>query len=530
MIAENLFLILILFFFIIVLYLLSKRIRISFPIVLVIGGLLASLIPAVPSIKIDPDLVFLLILPPLLFEAAWYTSLADFLKWRKEILMMGFGLVFITSISVAYFSVWLIPGFTLALGFLLGGIISPPDAVATTSILKELHLPKKGLTILEGESLINDAASLTVFRFALITVITGQFSWTSVSINFFTLSIGGIFIGLGIAAIIYFLLRYVTHRSNTIVLSLVTLFAPYLMYLIAEHFNCSGVLAVVSGGLFLSFFAKNYMTYSSRIQTKEILETISFLLNGIVFILIGLEIPILLNEVHDFSISESIRYGLIISALVITVRIIWVLSYHLLSNKKENRNWKLAFITSWSGLRGVVSLASALSIPLLIHGDSPFPFRNLILLITFTVIFVTLIFQGLTLPYFMRKLNLKEEESSAPHEQQLKDLQLKLAKDALLHLENSYQDLIDNDRILERMKKTTAQGIRILESEKEEQNKERFSVNSKLYFDLRLDIIKIKRSHLHQVCTHTHYDNEVVRSVEHSLDLEEARLISAQVN
>ncbi|MBP3943107.1 Na+/H+ antiporter [Sphingobacteriaceae bacterium WQ 2009] len=525
MIEENLFLILVLFFCIIPLYILSMRIRVSFSIVLVLGGLLISFIPGVPAIKIDPNLVFLIFLPPLLFEAAWYTSLIDFYKWRSEIVLMGFGLVLFTSISVAYFAVWLIPGFTLALGFLLGGIISPPDAVATTSILKGLSMPKKGIAILEGESLINDAASLTIFRFALVSVISGQFAAVDVSLSFLKLSLGGVFIGLLIAVIIYGLLRFIAQKKAPKIISPVTLVAPYLMYLSAEHYHCSGVLSVVSGGLFLSFYSRDFMTYGSRIQTKEVLATVSFLLNGFVFILIGLELPVIMQDIKSFSTAQAISYGLAITALVIVIRLLWVgiIQFFNQDNNSEKRNWKLAFVMGWAGLRGVVSLASALAIPLYLEGKE-FPFRNLILIITFTVILITLVFQGLTLPLIMRKLDLREEDDHIPHEQQIKDLQLSLAKHALHHLEDSYEQLVDADGILNRVKHSTIRNIAILEKEKEDENKERYTLNYKLYYAIRMDIIAKKRSQLYQLCHHVIYDDEVVRSVEHSLDLEEARL------
>lgn len=242
---HDLLLVIGLLFAVSLLTLLSPKLRIAYPILLVIGGLLIAFLPGMPHVHMEPEMIFLIFLPPLLYEAAWFTSWREFWRWRRSITMLAFGLVFFTSLVVAYATSWLIPGFTLALGFLLGGIISPPDAVAATSILKGMPIPKRATTILEGESLVNDAASLIVFRFALAAVITGQFTMHLVVERFVILSVGGILIGLVIANAVYFL-----HRSLPTTASIdtaLTLMTSYLMYITAEEFDTSGVLSVVSG-------------------------------------------------------------------------------------------------------------------------------------------------------------------------------------------------------------------------------------------------------------------------------------------
>lgn len=313
MIHHTLLSVLSLFFIMAVLYVLSQRIKVSYPIFLVIGGLLISFIPAMPRIKIDPDLVFLIFLPPLLFEAAWYSSWNQLWKWRRSVLSLGFGLVLATSACIAWFSVHIIPGFTLALGFLLGGIISPPDAVAATSVLKGLQVPKRALTVLEGESLVNDAASLTIFRFALASILTGEFVFKTATTDFLVLSVMGVFVGLTIAHILYLVLRF-WGRSSSITTP-ITLIAPYLMYLVAEEFHWSGVLSVVSGGLFLSFRSNDFLNFNTRLQTKEVWATVGFLLNGFVFILIGLELPVIMDGLENYSIKEAIYYALLLSLI-----------------------------------------------------------------------------------------------------------------------------------------------------------------------------------------------------------------------
>jgi NhaP-type Na+/H+ or K+/H+ antiporter len=233
------------------LILLARRLKIAYPIFLVLAGLVISYIPGMPVINIEPDLIFLIFLPPLLYEAAWWTSWNEFWKWKRPISLLAFGLVFCTSTVVAYSASSFIPGFTLATGFLLGGIISPPDAIAATSVLKSIRVPKRIITILEGESLVNDASSLIVFRFALAAAIAGQFSFQEASLSFITVTVMGIIVGLAIAHVVYLIHRFLPTTAS--IDSAFTLISPYLMYLAAEEFHFSGVKAVVSGGLLLSY-------------------------------------------------------------------------------------------------------------------------------------------------------------------------------------------------------------------------------------------------------------------------------------
>lgn len=531
MIHSNLLLILALFFAMAMLYLLSQRWKISFPIFLVIGGLAISFIPGIPAVSVDPDIVFLLFLPPLLFEAAWYTSWNDFWKWRRSISLLGFGLVLITSLAIAYFSVSIIPGFTLALGFLLGGVISPPDAVAATSVLKGVSMPKRGLTILEGESLVNDAASLTVFRFALAAILTGQFVLQKAVTDFFMLSVMGIVVGLVIAHLLYFILKYWARSSS--ITTPITLIAPYLMYIVAEEFHWSGVLAVVSGGLFLSFRSHDFLNYHTRIQAKEVWATLGFLLNGFVFILIGLELPVIVAGLEDYSMSEAIKYALLISAIVILVRIVMVYAAGFLPRilvpgirrKEKSPGLKLPFIIGWAGMRGVVSLASALAIPLTLNTGEPFPHRNVILFITFVVILVTLVFQGLTLPLFLKWLNVEEMDERIPEEEQIDSIRLQLAKECVIHLDHKYSEEMRQFETIARIKEQLERSIRASERTKIEQSqKEEVGSVRKLYREIMLELVALRRAGLKRFKSTKEYDSEVLRDMEENLDLEEARL------
>jgi len=530
MIHQNLLLILTLFFAMAMLYLLSQKLKISYPIFLVIGGLGISLWPGMPVISVDPDLVFLIFLPPLLFEAAWNTSWQNFWRWRRSVFSLGFGLVFFTSLAIAYFSVNIIPGFTLALGFLLGGIISPPDAVAATSVLKGLNMPKRGLAILEGESLVNDAASLTVFRFATTAVLTGYFVLQEAAVNFMELAVMGVFVGLAIAHILYFILRFWARSSS--ITTPITLIAPYLMYITAEEFEWSGVLAVVSGGLFLSFRSSEFLNYHTRIQAKEVWETVGFLLNGFVFILIGLELPLIVEGLGDYSREQAITYALTISGIVIIIRIILVyLSTfvpRILSSKvRRNENhpgYKLPFIIGWAGMRGVVSLASALAIPLTLNNGEAFPHRNLILFITFIVILVTLVFQGLTLPLFLRWLKVEEVDDYTPAEEQFEAIRLQLARQSVAYLENYYVKEMAESEAIRRIREQLERTIRVSELAESGNLDVDLGSVKKLYKKVMLELINLRRNTLHAIAEEKKYDEEVLRDIEYNLDLEEARL------
>src|SRR5688572_1757054 len=259
----------------------AQRLKISYPIVLVLGGLALSFVPGLPSIEIHPDLIFVIFLPPLLYEAAWQTSWKDFWKWRRVISSFAFIIVIVTSCVIAVVSSNAIPGFTLALGFLLGGIISPPDAISATSIMKDVKVPKRLSAIIEGESLLNDAASIIVFRFALAAIVTGTFVFTEAATSFFVVIIMGILTGLAIALVFYAIHRWLpTTPSIDIVLTLVT---PYIMYIVAERLHFSGVLAVVSGGLFLSQRQHTMLSPLSRIQGLNVWTIVGFVLNGLIF-------------------------------------------------------------------------------------------------------------------------------------------------------------------------------------------------------------------------------------------------------
>lgn len=523
--------ILILLFAVFLLVMLAKRIRVAYPIFLVIAGLAISFIPGMPQLHLDPDLIFLIFLPPLLYEAAWYTSWNDFWKWKRPIALLAFGLVFFTSLVVAYASTALIPGFTLALGFLLGGIVSPPDAVAAASVTKGMSVPKRLLTILEGESLVNDASSLIVFKFALAAVLTGTFSMGEATGQFFLVAGMGIVIGLAGAHVMYAVHRFLP--TTPAIDAALTVMTPYILFLAAEQFHFSGVMAVVSGGLFMSYRSHEvFQTGSTRMNMLGVWTTMIFVMNTLVFVLIGLELPEIIHGLGEYSVATAICYGLIVSAIVITLRYLWVFpAAHVprwLSAKARqdpSPGWKGPLIISWAGMRGVVSLATALSIPLLMTDGTAFPQRNLIIFITFVVIFVTLVFQGLTLPFIIQLIRLKEIDNLIPEDQQQAGIQLRLAqvalqcideKYALQARENTLTGLYKSD--LENEITNTGRKLTSLECDNSGHRE------TELHHQMLADIYSLQRKELFRLRKEKHFSDEEIRKAEMQLDLNQLKI------
>lgn len=512
------------------LVMLAQRIRVAYPIFLVVAGLIISFAPGIPHFHLAPDVIFLLFLPPLLYEAAWYTSWKDFWKLRRPISLLAFGLVFFTSMVVAYASAAFIPGFSLALGFLLGGIVSPPDAIAATTVLKGLKVPKKVVTMLEGESLINDASSLIVFRFALAAILTGAFSLEQASGQFFIVAGMGIVVGVIGGSIMYAIHKHLP--TTAAIDAALTVMTPYLLFLAAEHFHFSGVMAVVSGGLFISWRSHEiFQTGSTRMNMLGVWTTMIFVMNALVFVLIGLELPAIMGSLADYSVWEAIRYGLIISAIAIILRFLWVyLALYIPDwlNAKNSANaasWKIPFVISWAGMRGVVSLATALSIPLYVSDGVAFPQRNLIIFIAFVVIFVTLVFQGLSLPSIIRLIKLEDAGDRMPSEEQQAGIQLRLDNAALRLLRMRYVDDIKNNELvgfyvdsLESQTVYTRQRLESLECMESERRE------IARYHEVLLEVYGMQRKMLFQLRKDNEFSDAEIRKAEQQVDLNELQI------
>jgi len=523
--VQYIFLILI----ILALVMLANKLRLAYPIVLVLGGLLVSFTSAFSHITIDPDLVFFIFLPPLLYEASWQTSWKQFWKWRRVITGFAFPIVIITSCVVAFVSRMLIPGFTLALGFLLGGIISPPDAISATAIMRRVNAPKDLVSIIEGESLLNDASSLIVFRFALAAVITGQFSFGAATANFFLVILMGTLIGLAIGIVFYAIHRWLP-TTPSIEISL-TLLTPYCMYYVAEHFHYSGVLAVVSGGLLLSSRRQSMLSYRSRLESVNVWSNLVFVLNGLVFLLIGLQLPSIVHQLGDISLARAIGYGLAISLLLIVTRLLCTLGTSVFTRVMSrfitvvdpNPGWKSPIIAGWAGMRGVVSLAAALSVPLIINDNESFPYRNLILFITFIVIIVTLVLQGLTLPWLIRKMHIEDKYTAIPEERQEVIIQKKIAHASLNYIQEKYgSDQVQNqhlDNLRERLQ---------IELDFFQQNLDETGTGDGTalpkFQRIYLGLLEQQRKLLNDMNRRTEFDEDLIRKYLALVDLEELKV------
>lgn len=422
----------------------ADRTKLPYPILMVVAGLVIGFVPQLPDLALDPPVVFLIFLPPLLYDAASKTSVHEMRALIRPISALAISLVFFTTTAVAVTAHYLIAGFTWPLAFVLGAIISPPDAVAATSITKGLGLNKKVITILEGESLLNDASALIAYRYAIVAVTTGSFVLWQAGLQFLLVVLGGIAVGIVFGYL--FVFAHKKTVNNFIVETSLTLLCPFVTYLAAEHVHVSGVLAVVCTGLIMSWRGPEVFTYQVRIRTRIVWDTLIYLLNGFIFILIGLQLPAVIHDtLIYYNIFNLLADGLWVSLATILVRIFWVFvgAYWqrvFRKRKKASHNhtddsgtWKNVLIVAWTGTRGIISLATALALPLVTENGGAFPKRHAIIFLSFVVIFVTLVVQGLTLPLLIRILKVKpaagDDEEAA----------------IKLHLANATLDFIEND-------------------------------------------------------------------------------------
>ena len=506
----------------------ARKLSIAYPIFLTMAGLVLSIIPGIPAIKIDPDLIFLVVLPPILFDATQSTSVKALWKWRRMISVLALGFVLLTSCTVAVISVWLIPGFSYAQGFLLGAIISPPDAAAATSVLRYVPLPRGMINMLEGESLLNDASSLTIFRFALVAVITNNFVWYDALGGFFMLTGLGIVVGLGFGLIFYCIYRWLpTTTDLDVALSLVF---PYLIYLTAESFNASGVLAVVSGGLFISYQNRFLFSHQSRQKSSAVWKALIFILNAVIFLLIGLQMPGIISGVKSLPLMTSIGIGVLIAVLVIFIRLIaaqiasiftsYISKY--ISVAWAEPGWKNPFIMSWSGMRGVVSLASAFSIPVLMDGGKQFPHRDLILFITFIVTIITLVGQGLALPWVVKKIGTDPIPGEKDEREQILAMQEVLFEAGSKMLSSRFEKEMEvNDLLKNRLEfiKIHSEVNKACSTGKDV--KKEISAAIDQFRKIMLKVAEHERKQLNAFCKDPGFNDEVVRKLQKRLDIEE---------
>jgi CPA1 family monovalent cation:H+ antiporter len=409
--------VLLLLIFVIGLALIARRLNLVFPILLTVGGLLIGFIPGLPNVGLDSSVVLLVFLPPILYSAAWYTNWSDFRRNLEPVVVLALGLVLATSLSIAYVAQWLIPGFTLATGLLLGAIVSPSDAVAATAIMKTFAVPRKIVAILEGESLVNDSTALVIFQLALATMSTGNFSLTDSLLSFLLLAGGGIGTGLAIGYLSFWLHKY--GNLEPALETVLTFVTAYSAYIAAEHLHVSGVLSVVTAGLLLGHKQSRVHSPTTRMQAVAVWDFVVVLLNGLIFILIGLQLPHVVASIKGQSLEQLIGYGLLISLTAVAIRFLGIFLADTVSTliRKVMRlppvfpSYKHTTLLAYISMRGIVSLAAALSIPERLPNGLPCPGRNLILFITFCVILFTLVGQGSLLPMVIRALQFGQQST-----------------------------------------------------------------------------------------------------------------------
>ncbi len=394
--------------------LVARQLSVPYPIVLVFGGAALGLVPGLPQITLEPDLVFVLFLPLLLYSDAWFTSWRDFRANLRSISLLAIGLVICTLLVVALVAHSIIPGFSWEAAFVLGAVISPTDAIASTAIAERLGVPRRLLTIISGESLVNDATGLVAYRFAIAAVITGAFSIASAGLQFVLVVVGGVAIGVAAAMLYTWIEQRLDDSSVEITLSFLV---PFAAYIAAEQVNVSGVLAVVTAGLVGGRQSARLLSATTRLNAVSVWSMLTFTLNGVLFILVGLQLRTLLELLKAQSISTLLWYGVAISVTVIVVRLIWVfpgaylppLLFPSIRARDGYPSWRAVVVLGWAGMRGALSLAAALAVPTILADGSLFTERSIIIFLTFCVIIATLVGQGLTLPLLIRRLGLRDD-------------------------------------------------------------------------------------------------------------------------
>jgi Na+/H+ antiporter len=506
--------------------LLARKLNIAYPILLVFGGLILGLIPGLPRVAINPDVIFLFFLPPLLFPAAMFTSWRDFRDNLRPILLLAIGLVLFTTAAVAFIGHHFM-GLPLAAAFVLGAIISPPDAIAATAIAQRLNIPRRIVAILEGESLVNDATALAAYRFAIAATITGAatFPIARATGQFFIIAIGGIAIGVGIGWIAS---NFHCRVDDPPIETTVSFLTPFVAYILAERLHVSGVMSVVAAGLYIGWRLPSITNPGTRLQGGPFWEMIEFILNGFVFILIGVKLPDAVRSLHGESFSRLITHALLISVAVILVRIAWVfpatylprIFFKSIRNRDPHPPWKHVALVAWTGMRGVVSLASALAIPLVLPNGAPFPGRDLILFLTFVVILATLVVQGLSLPFLTRWLKIKDDRSTEREEHHAR---LQANRAALERLSATRENDPAKVDARDRLRIEYEDRIRQLETY-EPGSDGHWSTFSSEYENLSLTTLAVERDVILDLRNKSVINDEVLRRIQHDLDLAESRI------
>ena len=505
---------------------LARPLGVPYPILLVLGGLLLGFVPGLPVVRLPPELVLVLFLPPLLYVAAFFSSLRDLRADLRAISLTAVGLVLATMSAVAVTAHALVDGLSWGAAFTLGAIVSPTDALAATAVARRLGVPRRLVTVLEGESLINDATALVAYRIAVATAVGGSFVVWEAGLRFVAGVAGGVAVGLIVGWLVAVIRRRLEDPPAEIVLSVVTGYAAYLP---AERLGVSAVLAAVTAGLFIGWRAPELASPTTRLLAFSFWQILVYLLNAVLFILVGLQLRPILDQVSGRSAATLLGLAALISAVVIAARIAWGFTIPYLVRALDRRPSQVArrvdarqrLISGWSGMRGAVSLAAALALPLETDSGQPFPERDLIVFVTFGVIFTTLVVQGFTLPALIRRLGVHDDGGEEREELQAR---LGAADAALARLEElageewTREDTVERLRGLYQFRRRRLKArAGILEDDGSEDR-------SLAYQRLVRELLEAQRRAIIRLRNQGVISDGVMHRVERELDLEDSRL------
>ena len=485
-----------------------------------LGGLAISAIPGMPSFEVEPEIIFFGVLPPLLYGAAFFTSLRDLRANVRPIGLLAIGLVVMTTVGVAVVAHEFIDGLTWPSAFVLGAIVSPTDPIAATAIARRLGVPRKLVTIVEGESLVNDGTGLVLYRVAVAAVVTGSFSAAGGGGLFVLTAAGGVAVGLGIGWLVRQVRRRLDNPPAEITISLMT---GYFAFIPAELLGLSAVLAAVTAGIYLGWHTPELTTAQVRLQGRAVWEIAMYLLNALLFLLVGLQLPVILDALGDLTTGQLLGYAALVSLAVILARFAWVFAVLMLPKWLARRmaGWQGAVFLSWAGMRGAVSLAAALAIPLQTDDGAPFPGRDLILFLTFAVILVTLVGQGLTLPAVIRLLRLEEDGLEAREDAKARIYAAEAAVARLAELEAEHWV---RDDTAERMRGLYRFRTNRFQARFDDDDDGEIELRSQDYQRLRHELLDAERSAVLELRRTGVISNDVWLRVTRDLDLEDERL------
>jgi Na+/H+ antiporter len=505
---------------------LARYVSIPYPIVLVIGGALFGLIPGMPEVKLNPDVVLVIFLPPLLYGAAFFSNFGDLRANLRSLSLASIGLVLFTMCAVAIVAHDLIHGMSWAAAFSLGAVVSPTDPLAGGSIMRRLGLPRRIVSSVEGEGLFNDATALVAYKVAVAAVVGGAFSLSDAGLKFLLDAAGGIAIGLVVGWIVAEIRKRVTDAQVSITISLLSGYAAFIP---ADKAGASGVLAAVTTGIYMGFRGPSIISARTRLQGFFVWDILDFLLNAALFVLIGLQLRTILDGLGGYSVGTLAGYAAAVSGVVIVTRFVWMFTMPYVIRALDRRpsqrarrvGARLRVVIAWSGMRGAVSLAAALALPLETHAGAPFPDRDLILFLTFTVIFSTLVLQGLTLPAVIRALGVTDDGSGDNEELKAR---LYATKAALARLDALAEEEWTRDETIERMRALYEYRKRRFAARAGKIEDDGHEDRSLAYQQMVLSVLAAAREALVELRNEGTISNEVMNRLIRDFDLEESRL------